>query len=138
MLSRKELANLLQQWEGAWNRHDLEGVIALFHEDVLFDNWSGARVQGKERLRRAWMAWFADHGDFRFAEEETFIDEETQKVLYRWRLEWASPAPQYRGQREVRRGVDILHFADGKIIQKLAYCKTTVTIAGNRVALVAE
>ncbi len=74
-LSRNEIEKELKHWNLAWDNHDLEGVMALFHEDVVFDNWTGGKVRGKETLRKAWKPWFANHGNFRFVEEETFIDE---------------------------------------------------------------
>ena len=135
MLSRHEIARALKKWNQAWDEHELEGVMALFHDDIAFENWTGGQVQGKEALRRAWGSWFANHGGFRFVEEETFIDEEGQKVLYRWRLEWPSTERGYEGKPEARRGVDVMHFQDGKIIRKLTYCKTTIDVGGKRVKL---
>jgi len=41
----------------------------------------------------------------------------------------------FAGKQEQRRGVDLLHFKDGKIIEKLTYSKTTVQIDGQRVSL---
>jgi ketosteroid isomerase-like protein len=138
MLSRSEIETALRQWHRAWADHDLEGVMALFHEEVLFENWTGGRAAGRENLRRAWAEWFARHGGFRFIEEESFIDESQQKVLYRWRLEWPSIEKGWEGRPETRRGVDVLHFKDGKIVRKLTYSKTTLDIEGKRVRLVPE
>ncbi|MBW2515115.1 MAG: nuclear transport factor 2 family protein [Deltaproteobacteria bacterium] len=134
-LSREEIEKALTKWNLAWDRHDLEGVMELFHEEILFDNWTGGSVKGKEALRNAWQPWFANHGDFRFVEEETFIDEKEQKVLYRWVLEWPSLERGYEGKPEKRRGVDIIHFKNGRIIHKFTYSKTTVDIDGKRQAL---
>jgi ketosteroid isomerase-like protein len=136
MLSKREIIDALRTWNTAWDAHDLEGVMALFDDDILFDNWTGGRVKGKEALRQAWAPWFSHHGGFLFTEEETFLDERDQKVLYRWRLEWPSMEKGYEGKPEIRRGVDVMHFKDGKIVQKLTYCKTTLEIGGSRVKLV--
>lgn len=135
MLTRKEMEKALSGWNEAWARYDLEGVMALFHEEVVFDNWTGGRAEGRAALRKAWAPWFADNGGFRFSDEETFIDEGEQKALYRWRLDWPSFEKGFEGKPETRRGVDVLHFRDGKIIAKLSYCKTTVEIEGRRVRL---
>ena len=129
-LTREEIKSALKQWNLAWDNHDLEGVIELFHDEVLFENFTGGRAAGKEALRRAWEPWFANHRGFRFEEEETFLDEEEQKVLYRWQLQWPSFEEGYEGKPEKRRGVDVLHFQDGKIIKKLSYSKTTIEIDG--------
>jgi hypothetical protein len=138
MLSRSEIEKLLQDWNQAWDRHDIDGVMQLFHEDVIFENWTGARAKGKTRLLAAWAPWFKNHGGFRFTGEETFIDEQQQKGLYRWRLDWPSLESGFEGKPETRRGVDLIHFKGDKIIQKLTYCKTTIEIEGNRIALSAR
>lgn len=134
-LSREEIKDALKKWNIAWDNHDLEGVMGLFHDDILFENYTGGKAKGKEALRKAWTPWFKDHGEFRFIEEETFIDEKDQKALYRWTLEWPSLEKGYEGTTERRRGVDVLHFKEGKILSKLTYCKTTVEIAGEKLRL---
>jgi len=134
-LSREEIRDALKEWNLAWDNHDLEGVMELFHDEAVFENWTGGRATGKESLRKAWTPWFANHGGFRFTEEETFIDEKEQKALYRWQLEWPSLEKGYEGKHEKRRGVDVLHFQDGKIIRKLTYSKTTIEIDREKFAL---
>ena len=134
-LTRSQIASALREWNQAWDNHDLQGVMALFHDEVTFDNWTGGVVRGKAALEKAWAPWFANHGGFRFIEEETFIDEKEQKALYRWRLEWPSFEKGQEGRPEKRRGVDVIHFEDGRIINKFTYSKTTVEIDGKRHAL---
>jgi ketosteroid isomerase-like protein len=131
-LSRNQIEKALKEWNLAWDNHDIDGVMALFHEKAVFDNWTGGRVKGKDALRKTWAPWFANHGNFRFVEEETFIDEKEQKVLYRWLLEWPSFESGHKGKSEKRRGVDVIHFKDGKIINKFTYSKTTIEIDGKR------
>jgi ketosteroid isomerase-like protein len=138
MFTRHGLENALRRWNQAWDDHDLEGVMKLFHDDILFENWTGAKAQGKGALRQVWASWFAHHGGFRFTEEETFIDVEQQKVLYRWQLTWPSIEKGCEGKPEKRRGVDVMHFKDGKIIKKLTYSKTTLEIDGQRARLLPE
>jgi len=134
-LTREQIKNALAEWNRAWDDHDLDGVMALFHADVVFDNWTGGKAKGMDALRKAWEPWFANHGGFRFTPEDTFIDEDEQKVLYRWQLDWPSFEKGFAGRPEMRRGVDVIHFQDGKIIQKLTYSKTTIEIDGQRVPL---
>ncbi len=134
-LSRDQMERVLTEWNLAWDNHDLEGVLKLFHDEVLFENWTGGKAVGKEALRKAWAPWFASHGGFRFTKEENFIDEKEQKALFRWRLEWPSLEKGFEGKPEKRHGVDVLHFQDGKIIRKLTYSKTTIEIDGERIPL---
>ena len=137
-LSKEEIREAVVEWNKAWDRYDLDGVMELFHDEILFDNWTGGQARGKENLRQAWTPWFTNNGGFKFHDEEIFIDEEEQKVLYRWILHWPSTEKGYIGKTEVRRGVDVMHFKNGKIIQKLTYSKTTVEIEGKRIKLAAH
>jgi ketosteroid isomerase-like protein len=137
MLKADEIRKALMLWNEAWNAHDLDKVLDLFHEDAVFENWTGGAVRGKEVLRQAWAPWFKNHGGFRFTEEDTFIDEDAQKVLFQWSLDWPSGEKGHQGKPERRRGVDVMHFKDGKIIHKYTYSKTTLEIGGKKVRLTA-
>lgn len=133
-LSREEIRSAIEVWNLAWERYDLDGVLALMRDDIVFDNWTGGRAEGKEALRKAWTPWFAE-GGFRFIEEDLFIDEADQKVLFRWVLEWPCREKGFEGKLERRRGVDVMHFRNGKMRRKLTYSKTTIEIDGQRHAL---
>ena len=130
MISRDDIRRLMNEWKHSWNRHDLDGVMELFHDSVLFENWDGKRVVGKKALKKVWEPWFKQHGEFAINEEDTFIDEINQKVLFQWKLEWPSSLPGFEGKIEKRRGLDVLHFRDGKIFRKYTYSKTTLEIDG--------
>lgn len=135
MPTREELKRRLDRWNEGWKNHDLDVVMDLFHEDIIFENWTGGAARGKAALRAAWEPWFKNHGGFLFTEEDTFIDEPAQKVLYRWRLDWPSTEKDWKGKPESRRGVDLIYFKDGKIIGKFTYSKTTIEIEGKKVRL---
>ncbi len=135
-LTRNEIENLWDEWNTAWDNHDLDEVMKFFHDDIYFDNWTGGNTKGKDQLRKAWHDWFLNHGNFEFHQEEFFIDETVQKLLYRWELKWPSFEKGYEGESEMRRGVDVIHFQDGKIINKLTYSKTTLEIEGKRIKLI--
>ena len=134
-LTRTEIKTLWEDWNAAWDAHDLDRVMTFFHEEIYFNNWTGGYAEGKAQLKKAWQDWFSNHGHFKFTQEDVFIDVEAQKLLFRWELSWPSFEPGYEGQPEKRRGVDVIHFKDGKIISKLTYCKTTLEIGGSRVRL---
>jgi ketosteroid isomerase-like protein len=137
MLDREETIAALSRWNDAWNDHDLDRVMELLHDEVEFENWTGGRVAGKEALRKAWAPWFANHGGFRFTTEDLFVDEKAGKVLFRWALDWPSGEKGREGQPERRRGVDVMRFRDGRIVEKYTYSKTTLEIGGSRVKLTA-
>ena len=131
-LTKDEIKEKLEKWNEDWANYNLQGVMSLFHDDILFDNWTGGQAKGKEQLFQAWESWFENNNGFKFTDEDTFIDVDEQKVLYQWRLDWTSSEKGYEGKPEARRGVDVLTFQNGKIIKKLTYCKTTIEIQGER------
>ena len=135
ILANAEIRAHIKIWLQAWDDHNLEGVMALMHDDVVFENWTGQVIAGKPALHRAWAPWFLRHGNFIFIAEDIFVDEQEQKVLFRWRLEWPSLEKNYKNKSEIRRGVDVLHFRDGKIHEKLSYSKTSLMIDEQVVAL---
>jgi ketosteroid isomerase-like protein len=135
MLTRDEIKKILTELNDAYNAHDFEGVFEGIHDDIYFENWTGGRVEGIESLRAAWAPWFKDHGSFRFTREGLIIDEAQQRAVTRWRLDWPSTEAGYKGLHEIRRGVDVMRFEDGKVIEKLTYSKTTLEIDGRRVRL---
>jgi hypothetical protein len=135
IFARQEILSSIKIWLQAWDQHNLNGVMALMHDDVIFENWTGQRVNGKQALQRSWTPWFLKHNDFLFIAEDIFVDEQDQKVLFQWRLEWPSQETAFKGAQEIRRGVDVLHFLDGKIHKKLTYSKTTLSISGHKVSL---
>jgi len=134
-LSKSEIVSLFNEWLIAWNKHDLDGVMNLLHDEIVFENWTGAKIIGKSALKRAWTPWFLNHGNFSFSEEGLFFDEDEQKLTFMWRLEWPSRLTNYKGKNEIRHGIDVLFFKDGKLIQKQTYSKTTIQIDGLPISL---
>ena len=137
-LTKRAIKEAMAKNGEAWDRQDLEGVLELYHDEVYFENWTGGNAKGKEALRQAWTSWFNSGGRFLFRRDDTFVDEEEQKLTVTWELEWPSTERGYEGKMEKRRGLDVIHFQDGKIIRKMTYSKTTVEIDGQRVKLMAQ
>jgi len=134
-LSKPKIMLLFNEWLIAWNKHDLEGVMNLLHDEIVFENWTGATIVGKKLVKKAWTHWFLNHGNFIFSEEGLFFDANEQKMVFMWKLEWPSRLTKYKGKNEIRHGVDVLYFKDGKLIQKQTYSKTTIQIDGLPISL---
>jgi ketosteroid isomerase-like protein len=100
-----------RQWQDAWNRHDIEAVLGLFHDDVLFtsplavkiDPDSGGILKGKEALRRYWSAAIAKVPDLRF--EVTSLFEGMECLLIGFRNEAGMDR------------FEVLRFRDGLVIE---------------------
>ncbi|MEI6679686.1 MAG: nuclear transport factor 2 family protein [Mariniphaga sp.] len=128
ILLRNEILPMIKEWINHWNGHNLNGVMEFIHEDVIFEDWTGDVVKGKNNLQRLWVLWFINHGNFKFNTEDIFVDEKEQKILLSWTLHWPSLENGFKGRPEIRRGVDVLHLLEGKIYKKFTYSKTTIQI----------
>lgn len=137
-LSKDEIIAKIRDWLIAWDEYDLDRVMEIMHDEVVFENWTGATICGKNRLRKSWTPWFRNHGNFKFTEEDLFVDENEQKVLFQWTLEWPSLEKDYMGEKEIRRGIDVINFLDGKIYRKYSYSKTSIQIDSHPVRLSAQ
>lgn len=61
-MTRDEATTFAQHWAESWNRRDVEGVLAHFHDQVTFTSPTAlavvgsATVRGKQALREYWNA----------------------------------------------------------------------------------
>lgn len=135
MRTEGELRRRLEEWMAAWNKRDIEGVLALVADDAVFEHWSGMRVTGRERLRAVWGDWFAEDETISFELEDLFTGEDGERAILRWTLHARSRERETAGLPESRRGLDVLRMENGLVVEKLTYSKTTIEIAGRREAL---
>lgn len=110
----------VENFNSAFNRHDVDAVMNAMTEDCIFENTSpspdGTRIQGAAAVREFWVKFFAANPDARFEAEEIFASD--NRCVVRW---------VYHKTKEGKpwhlRGVDIFKVADGKVAEKLAYVK---------------
>jgi ketosteroid isomerase-like protein len=50
---------VIEHYFAAFNRHDVDGVVACFHEQVVLVDTAGKRVEGLEAARQRYEADFA-------------------------------------------------------------------------------
>jgi ketosteroid isomerase-like protein len=108
-----------------WNGHDLEGILEMMTDDVIFeasfgkDPW-GQRVVGKPAVRQFLKEMFERIPDVRWDETRHYAYPDIAVV------EWLTTGtPRGSGRYEVQ-GCDILALRDGKIAAKRSYRKGTV------------
>jgi uncharacterized protein (TIGR02246 family) len=119
-VTRDELVERVLAFTDAFNRDDLEGVMAAFAEDAVYDELHGARHTGKAAIRAAFVPQFrGDFGRLRFDTEDVFVDLESRKAMISWscRVETAERAGAWRG-------LDLLWLdAEGRVQHKSTYAK---------------
>jgi hypothetical protein len=98
-------------WAAAWNAHDLDSLLAHFHDDVVFTSPVAARIvpgsdgviRGKEALRAYWTEGLRLIPDLHFTVERVFAGVSVLVIGYR----------NQRGNL-----VDeVLVFADGLVVE---------------------
>lgn len=106
----------IERFNAAFNRHDVDAIMALMTEDVVFENTSpgpdGERHEGQASVRSAWETLFAASPNAHFEAEELFACGD--RAVVRWRYSW--------GDGHIR-GVDVFRAPDGKVAEKLSYVK---------------
>lgn len=118
-VSREELAAWVEDFTEAFNRENIDEVMAYFADDAIYDEFHGERHVGKAAIRAAFEPQFeGKYGRMRFHTEDMFLDIDTGKAMISWLLTLES------GDRAGGwRGLDLLHFRDGKLVEKHTYAK---------------
>jgi ketosteroid isomerase-like protein len=106
----------IDSFNRAFNLHDVDAVMALMTDDVVFENTSpppdGERYEGQAAVRAFWERFFAGSPLAHFDAEEMFAAGDRCTVL--WRYSW--------GNGHVR-GVDVFRVREGKVAAKFSYVK---------------
>jgi hypothetical protein len=90
-VSTPEPDSFADEWAGAWNRRDVDAVLAHFHDDVVFTSpiaadivpGSAGVVHGKAALREYWCAALAVVPDLHFDVIGVYAGASTLVVNYR-------------------------------------------------------
>jgi ketosteroid isomerase-like protein len=117
-----ELTDLVIRFTDAFNREDLDAVMAFMADDAVYDQFNGARAEGKAAIRDAFVPQFrGDYGTMRFVTEDLFVDAAAGKAMIRWTC-----TLEAGGLRRGWRGLDLLLFAGRLVKEKQTYAKADV------------
>jgi hypothetical protein len=106
-----DLWAFIRRWENEWNSHNVEAVLAHFHENVVFTSplaekvlpGSAGAVKGKAALRRYWNAALLLNPDLAFEVTAAFSGVDCLLIAFR----------NERGEDRV----EILRFQDRLVIE---------------------
>ncbi len=115
-------AKTLEQVLDAFNRHDLDAIMAFFSEHCSFDfprgpEFYGQRFSGKEQVCAALAGRFKGIPDVHYGEDRHWVAGD------RGVSEWTLTGTTVAGVPVHVRGCDLWEFQDGKIIRKDSYWK---------------
>ena len=112
--------DVVNRFNDAFGRHDVDGVMALMTEDCVFENTrpapDGTRIEGQQAVRAFWEQFFRGSPQARFESEDVFAAGD--RCVVRWVYSWVKES----GSGHVR-GVDVFRVRDGKVAEKLSYVK---------------
>ena len=113
---------VVERFNAAFNRHDVEAVMALSTEDTVLETTlpkpDGQRLEGAAAVRRYWETFFRSAPAARFEAEEVFASGD--RCVVRWRFRWGE---ERAGEPGHVRGVDVFRVCEGKVAEKLVYVK---------------
>ena len=121
-MDHDEAMEMLRSIAAAFDAHDLDGIMAHFADDAVFesprgpDRW-GRRFVGKEAVRQAFAGRFSGIPDVRYRDDDHFVDGD------RGASEWTLSGTTTDGERLEIRGCDLWTIRDGRIVKKDSYWK---------------
>jgi ketosteroid isomerase-like protein len=124
-LNTKEMpvtADTLKQVLEAFNRHDLDAIMAFFADDCRLNmprgpEPGGKSYVGKDQVREALASRLTGIPDVHYAEDRHWVAGD------RGVSEWLLTGTTTAGIRLKVRGCDLWEFKDGKIVRKDSYWK---------------
>ncbi len=78
-----------KDWEAGWNSHDLDRILAHYHEDIVFRSrkaipiTGGGLIHGKAALRDYWIAALHRQPNLHFRVQDVFSGFEMVVISYR-------------------------------------------------------
>ena len=113
---------MLDDFAGAWNRHDADGLMTFMAPECVFEasagtDVAGTRHVGRAAVRRAYQAVFDAYADARWNNARHFV------AGNRAVSEWTFTGTAKDGTKVEVNGCDVFTLKDGKIAVKNSYRK---------------
>lgn len=122
-------AEMLAAYSAAFNRHDVDALLAVMTEDCVFDTAGGTEAHGtrhvgKAAVGAAFAQVWASFPDAHWGEDRHFVHGD------RGVSEWLFTGTRADGKRVEAEGCDLFTFRDGKIAVKRAFRKDRPLLDG--------
>ncbi len=117
-----DVLKLLDAFAAAWNRHDVDGLMACMSPECVFEAAAGKEVAGtrhvgSDAVRRAYAAVFETYADARWNNPRHFVAGD------RAVSEWTFTGTTKDGTKVEVNGCDVFTLRAGKIAIKNSYRK---------------
>ena len=106
---------LIERYNDAWNRQDLDAIHALHHPEIVFDNHTaGERAEGAEAVRAHIGRIFENNPTMRFTTRSLQAGDDF--AVCEWTLSVVKDARTLEWE-----GIDVFPIRDGLIARKDVY-----------------
>ena len=113
-MAEADVQQMIERYNDAWNRHDLDAICALHAPGMVFENHTvGERAEG-DAVREHIGSIFANWPDLAFATRRLYV---TPELVV---CEWTATGTR-NGERLSWPGVDVFPIRDGRIARKDVY-----------------
>ena len=118
---------LIESYNDAWNRQDLDAIAAAHADDVVFENHTaGERADGaqvREHIGRIFEAWpdIAFETRRLYVREDLVVQEWTASATHTQELRRGDLVASPSGKRVQWEGLDVIPFEDGLVKRKDVY-----------------
>ena len=126
--TKEHLAAVIERYNDAWNRHDIDAIVALHTEDSVFENHtSGGKATGRAEIRKLLESILATFPDLRFElrrlylREDLVVQEWTARATFQNEIVRAGIAYAPTGRELVWNGMDVIPMRNGLVARKDVY-----------------
>ena len=124
---RPQLHETIDRYNDAWNRHDLDAIVAMHAPDMVFENHTaGERAEGAdvhEHIGRIFSAWpdIAFSTRRLYVREDLVVQEWTASATHTREMRRGEIVAPPSGKRVEWEGLDVIPFKDGLVKRKDVY-----------------
>ena len=112
---------VVRAFNEAFNRGDVDGMMALMTEDCVYDNTypppDGSKYEGHAEVRTFWEDFFRGSRSPRIEIEDIFAA--GSRCAMSWTYRWVD----FDGLAHHVRGADLYRIRGGRVAEKLSYVK---------------
>lgn len=117
MPTEADLEALIDRYDQAWNEQDVETILSMHAEDMVFCNHTrgGVEVAGTDAVRELLESTFAAQPDMRFRGRRRYVGADFVVS------EWTATASDEAGNAIEWDGIDVFPIREGLIVRKDVY-----------------
>jgi ketosteroid isomerase-like protein len=115
-MGQADVRRLVDGYRAGWFGHDVDAIMAVVGDDVVFHNvTSGERVEGRAAFRAHVASIHERWSDLRFEEHALYLSDDTGVA------EWTARGTAPDGRLLEWDGLDVINCRDGLIVRNAVY-----------------